>query len=431
MANAPFRATLFAYQVGFGDAFLLRFSYADGRRRHMLIDFGTTSLPENATADHMVRVAKDITDKCNEPGGKGLDVLVATHRHADHISGFATRPDGSGSGDIIRALKPSVVILPWTEAETAPLDWLGPEASALGQGLAARRATLEAMHETARQALAFVDTPGRKMPKAVADQLAFIGEDNLSNASAVKNLMTMGGRREYVFHGANPKLGRALPGIKVHVLGPPTLRQTDTIRKQRSRDEDEFWHFAPKRLAEASAANAAGGLFPGAATFDRLPTEHRWLTRRIDEANAELMLGLVRALDKQMNNTSVILLFKAGSKSLLFPGDAQWENWAFALQSPMAPLLDDVDLYKVGHHGSLNATPHSMWNRFRKRGPASQAKRLTSVLSTKQGKHGSEAKKTEVPRRTLVTALQSESTLHSTESLPENALYKEIEIDLR
>ena len=41
---APVSATLFAYQVGFGDCFLLRFTYADDTRRHILIDFGTTGL---------------------------------------------------------------------------------------------------------------------------------------------------------------------------------------------------------------------------------------------------------------------------------------------------------------------------------------------------------------------------------------------------
>jgi hypothetical protein len=33
-----------------------------------------------------------------------------------------------------------------------------------------------------------------------------------------------------------------------------------------------------------------------------------------------------------MNNTSVILFFEVGSKKLLFPGDAQIENWSYALE---------------------------------------------------------------------------------------------------
>ena len=151
----------------------------------------------------------------------------------------------------------------------------------------------------------------------------------------------------------------------------------------------------PQRFADAVGTRRSKPLFPGAGykPATRLFTEQRWLAHRIDELNGEVMLSLVRALDKQMNNTSVILLMRAGSKSLLFPGDAQIENWQYALQSPMAPLLADVDLYKVGHHGSRNATPRSMWNKFTKRGGASKQNRMTSVLSTKHGKHGSVARR--------------------------------------
>jgi hypothetical protein len=55
---------------------------------------------------------------------------------------------------------------------------------------------------------------------------------------------------------------------------------------------------------------------------------------------------------------------------LLFPGDAQIENWAYALSEPtdlhgMKKLLADVDLYKVGNHGSRNATPRTLWDGFK------------------------------------------------------------------
>ena len=427
----PLHATLFAYQVGFGDCFLLRLEYDEGPRRHVLIDFGTTSLPEGAPSDHMIRVARDIDGRCRD-GGDGLDVVVATHRHADHISGFATRGDGAGSGDVIAALSPKLVIQPWTEAPDAPVDWTGPAGSDRGLAFAAHRSSLAAMHRASEAALGFVARARGSLAPAVAAQIAFIGEDNLSNASAVRNLQEMSQRHEYVFHGCALDLSAVLPGVTVDVLGPPTLGQTETIRKQRASDAEEFWQLAARRLDGAVARDGARPLFPNAdyEPATRMLTEYRWLQRRIDETNGELALSLVRSLDKQMNNTSVILVLRIGTKTLLFPGDAQIENWRYALQSPLAALLDDVDVYKVGHHGSLNATPRSMWGRLRKRGPRSRRDRLTSVVSTKHGKHGSEKAHTEVPRRTLMNELGSLSDLHSTETLAAGDLFEAIEIPL-
>ena len=42
---------------------------------------------------------------------------------------------------------------------------------------------------------------------------------------------------------------------------------------------------------------------------------------------------IVRAMDGALNNTSVILLMQVGKKKFLFPGDAQWENWEYALRA--------------------------------------------------------------------------------------------------
>ena len=104
----PTEFTLRAYQVGFGDCFLLTFHYpAHGTKaafqRHLLIDFGSTGKPKAAEGNLLLRVAEDIRKECN---GK-LHAVIATHRHKDHISGFATAPNGKGSGDIIRSSSPT------------------------------------------------------------------------------------------------------------------------------------------------------------------------------------------------------------------------------------------------------------------------------------------------------------------------------------
>ena len=96
-----------------------------------------------------------------------------------------------------------------------------------------------------------------------------------------------------------------------------------------------------------------------------LPGRDRWLVYRARNMQAEQLLQIVTELDDAMNNTSVILVFDMGGKRLLFPGDAQIENWQYALQNPAnRQLLASVNLYKVGHHGSRNATPKSLWKLF-------------------------------------------------------------------
>ena len=427
MPDIPTSATIFAYQVGFGDCFLLRFNYPD-RKRHVLIDFGTTGLPESAANDQLLKIAKDIADKC----GGSLDAVVATHRHADHISGFATKANGLGSGDEIRKLKPTVVLQPWTEDPKLATNAKGPASSVSNTRKQGVSRALADMHKISEQVVQMLDRTKNAVQKELVPELRFIGEDNLANVSAVKNLATMSRKPIYTFCGGTSGLDGILPGVKTHVLGPPTLLQTDTISRQRSKDPDEFWQLQAKRLGdEAGIALGEEPLFPNdvAARGGKLPMYARWLAYRLKQASSDQTLQLVRALDKQMNNTSLILLFETKTKKLLFPGDAQIENWQYALgQEKFQKLLADVDVYKVGHHGSLNATPRSMWDLFKNKGAPNKKGRLKSVLSTKPGKHGSVASRTEVPRATLLKELSSHSELHSTDKLADGELFETIEI---
>jgi hypothetical protein len=140
------------------------------------------------------------------------------------------------------------------------------------------------------------------------------------------------------------------------------------------------------------------------------PQYARWLIRRLSSLRGEQLLEMVRVLDDVLNNTSLILLFEAGDQKLLFPGDAQLENWSYALQQGSTrDLLKDATLYKVGHHGSRNATPKSMWTMI-------ENKKLKAIVSTKPGKHGKTDRQTEVPRATLIEALK-QYELHSTQDM--------------
>jgi hypothetical protein len=426
-ATAPEKLTLRAYQVGFGDCFLLTFHYSK-KDRHVLIDFGSTGQPKTAPADLMVQVANDIKAQC---GGK-LDAVVATHRHKDHISGFATSK-GKGSGDIIASCNPTVVIQPWTEDPDAQPDATQQTRLSATKSAASKSFinALDSMHAVSESLLLEIQRLRSGISRTTFNQLAFLGEDNLSNKSAVENLMKMGKRHYYVNAGSPSGLGSILPGVKTWVLGPPTVAQSQAVTKMRSKDPDEFWHLLG--LAGRSLKPGNGRLFPNAETYAAPPAQTRWLIRRMQSLRGEQMLELVRALDDVMNNTSVILLFQAGNKKFLFPGDAQLENWAYALsQEKNRKLLADVNLYKVGHHGSLNATPKSLWALFANRSTSASATRLQCVVSTMTGKHGTSSKGTEVPRTRLVEELKHLSSYFTTQELKgKKRIRMDLEFDLK
>ena len=412
------------YQVGFGDCFLLTFRYPGRTKpRHVLIDFGTTAAPSGSPARLLGRIADDI----RKTVGKDPFAVVATHRHRDHIAGFDPGSNGKGPGAIIAALKPQCVVQPWTEQPDLAVDAKAPPGF---KGLAARQETLASLQAIAKHAVeeALPTLQRSFQHTATAEQLAFIGEDNVSNAGAVRNLMQMG-PNDYVYAGKVTKLARFLPGVKVTVLGPPTVKQHASVRKERARDPDEFWSLQGKAfgLDSGSDSTARAALFPGhaRATGGSAPRWARWIIKSLRSAHGDQLLELVRSLDTAMNNTSVILLFEFGGHRFLFPGDAQIENWEYALgQKKFTDLLKNVTVYKVGHHGSLNATPKTLWKEWYPQGakPLAIDQRMTSFMSTKAGKHGSVASGTEVPRAKLVTALKKWTRLHSTQEL-EEALY--------
>lgn len=459
----PTALTLRAYQVGFGDCFLLSFKYPkakgkDEHERHVLIDFGSTGMPEGvSSSEQMMKVAEDIKERT---GGK-LNMVVASHRHKDHISGFTTKEDGSGTGDVIASLQPDIVVQPWTEDPDAkdPVIKEKKKATKGKKTLLSDRAMaatpmyvrslddMNALAEAAYAEVMHLSSSKFRLPlnEDLADQIAFLSEDNsLPNRLAVANLAGMG-ENHYVNYGYDLDLTKVLPGVKANFLGPPNLDQHAEIQKERADDKNEFWMLqaAAKGFWQLQAttgqmmkdfSGSNNRLFPDADVYqDFFPSHDRWFIRQLRKLRGQQLQGLVRILDKAMNNTSVILLLEVGGKKLLFPGDAQIENWEYALKTgDNLKLLQDVHLYKVGHHGSRNATPRTLWKNFgQKREEGQKGERLRTVVSTMKGKHGHAKSHTEVPRATLVNELRKLSDCTTTEAAAKaRELFVDIEVAL-
>jgi hypothetical protein len=81
----------------------------------------------------------------------------------------------------------------------------------------------------------------------------------------------------------------------------------------------------------------------------------------LDDLSTSSALLAAAALEKAVNNTSLMLAFEIGDATLLFPGDSQWGSWRINLEDDQArALLTRTSFYKVGHHGSHNANPKSL-----------------------------------------------------------------------
>ena len=400
--KTPNKASVTMYNVGFGDCYLLTFEYAGGECRRVLIDCGSTSERKS----HMSRVVDRLIKDCDGH----VDAVVATHRHKDHISTFGLK----GLGKKLESLNPEVVIQPWTEhpdAKEAALE--APEV--FTSGAAKHMMGLDVAQNFALYLTEHADRVLAAATSRTRGHLTRIASLSIPNKKAILCLTRMGKKHAYVHAGSKSGLEKLLPGVRVTVLGPPTLKQSENIRKQTQWNEAEFWklQIGVAAASKSNTATARGNsiIFSKAKTdsIARAKSYVKWVIRELDNAQLHNAQRIVRALDDAINNTSVILLFEFGNKRLLFSGDAQLENWQYALGNrTYKSRLRQTSLYKVGHHGSTNATPQTLWALFRRRNARRQ--RLITLLSTEKHHHN------KVPRESLVKALQKETAYHTTMS---------------
>lgn len=353
--------TVRMYNVGFGDCFLL---LIPGRERtaKVLVDCGSHFL--GAGPRPIEDVARQVVEDVAEDGRPRIDVVVASHRHQDHVSGFTARAWAD--------VEVGEVWMPWTED---PEDDLAEEIRLQQHGLAA--AIQRAVEDPTLATIA--DEHDLELTRAIA-------LNSLTNDKAMRTLhFGFAGRpRRRFLSRLNEPLGRvrALPGVTVHVLGPS--RDPRVIAKMRPPSKESFL-----RLFAAGGDVAAAGSLPFDADWSISVEEFR-----ADPAFGRLqpggqVVGMLRkltrdgvvhsaaSLEDAVNNTSLMLAFQVGRSLLLFPGDSQWGTWELLLEDAKARrLLSRTTFYKVGHHGSHNASPVSYVEGL-------AADRLTAAISVR------------------------------------------------
>lgn len=381
-------ATVRMYRLNeLGDCFLLAFG-ADGAKSRMLIDCGSFR-----NGKPSVDRLKAIVDAIGtELGGAPLDVIVGTHQHNDHLSGFVHCKDkfkGFGAKQV------------W-------LSWLDDPADIDAKKIGKDHANLHLALTEARQALTgpMAGAVGSHVREVLDDVLGFYGAalgaagPPVVPADGVKVLKSLG-ETKYLNPGEIIDMPGMPPGsVRIYVLGPP--REHDLLYDKDPKKGESYDHSlaasALSARALAAHAESAKKLVDAIGNRKRSPTgdEIQYpfgdsfkksgndlkrgsfktlirhyrsnveaLPRRIDDDWLDQAESLALYLDAFTNNSSLTLAIELveSGKVLLFAADAQtgnWLSWSTVKWEKAGVTLDDLlartVLYKVGHHASHNAT---------------------------------------------------------------------------
>ena len=357
------------YNVGFGDSFLLRIP-TDGGERRMLVDCGYHSQGQGKFTDQgLVNQIKEDLE------GQPLDVVIATHRHQDHISGF-------GEKDLWTDIFVEEVWLPFTakpeavdeepnlKAWNGLMETVGRLWDTAGNLTAAAASALAARDPNERAAAAFMlwnaraNTPGienllhgLKRPDGRQAKRRFLPED----------------KTRYPSRLVTP----ALPGVTTYVLGPPT---DPKFRKKQK--VPSSWGFEMSASGDLPSEDIASFSKEWRIPMDRLPSKRPFHDKTLQSIRLfnDDLLYTATALEGFINGESLVLVLEIGNARLLLPGDAEVGAWTTILNSPEAlALAAGATFVKIGHHGSHNATPMTFIREH-------LATKIPAVISTQEGK---------------------------------------------
>ncbi|MEM5473854.1 MBL fold metallo-hydrolase [Hoeflea sp. AS60] len=385
------KLTVRHYCQGIGDSHLLTFSKPDGSPFRMLIDCGVHSSVSGGSK-LIQAIAADIKEAC---GGK-LDVLVVTHEHWDHVSGFLY------AAEIFKTISVGEVWMAWSENPGDPdavaLDKFKGAAITALQG-ASRRLDAETAEEKG-----FVAGLRDGMQSLLGFQFGAAGERVRAARDAASGLSKKQ-PPSYFGPETQPFIIPGLTNVRVYVLGPPRDRKALRLEEKAS----EMYPLAERLTASLAATEGpadgggdslspfeshigeplsgaiSGNLASTITEFvqahyvkslpatgpkpridDVVVRDQSW--RRIDADWLGVAADLAMQLDRGVNNTSLVLAFELvdSGRVFLFPGDAQIGNWLSWQDSSWevggstvhaADLLGRTVFLKVAHHGSQNATP--------------------------------------------------------------------------
>jgi chitodextrinase len=373
-----------------GDCFLLQFQKAGNTTFNMMIDCGGIK----TTSALVTPCVQDIKTACN---GK-LDLLIVTHQHEDHISGFNL------ARSVFDTIKVDQVWMSWVEDKSDPVAQIlkkkyGKKLKELKKTTSLAVTALKQHNKHDGQVKGLKGAANARQ-KSMEQTLALLEFEEgmsqgrglagrLTNENAMDYVKGKGKSMQYRMPGEVLKNMSGAEGIKFYILGPP--RDPDLKYLKIEMDEADMYSLATKdNKAETEQPNDERILQSGitlqknSSPFGEAyklsgkeksqflrkynSSDQKWRQIETDWLDAGSEVAL--ALTSLTNNTSLAMAleFENSGVVILLPADAQSGNWASWHRKEVMDslktkggkntdeLLANTVFYKVGHHLSHNGT---------------------------------------------------------------------------
>ncbi len=388
------------YRQGHGDCFLLAFPTDKERPFYVLIDCGYK--PGSNVAFGLAKIS-DIVADIGEATGNHIDLVILTHEHQDHVNGIWKK-----GTPYFEDIKIGAAWLAWTEDPKDQLandlrkrhhdQLLGLVAARNRLALEARGAALGRLDDLLSLELGFGINETEDFAAAAKDPAKSL------NKQAMKLVKDKAGAKtKYIVPFEEILRLPGVEGVRIFAFGPP--HDADLLADENPQGTEAFpghgFGAAMHRGSFFAAAQAGDAERPGIQPFAKrfgIPVAEAFTSdpsrdffkrfydkpsaagndskpevaddaefRRIDTDWLYCAEDLALVLNKGINNTSLALAFELekSGKVLLFIGDAQrgnWKSWTAGSwqegdkKITIRDLMARTVLYKVGHHGSHNAT---------------------------------------------------------------------------
>ncbi len=331
-----------AYKVGCGDCIFIRVPDKD-RPFHILIDCG--NFFGNSSAElkkAMKNVEELLNDEVVPEDRRGhLDLIVATHRHWDHIKGFES------ALKVFKKIKVEHIWLPIAMKEDHP------------EGL-----QLRALQNQVEEVIKRIESdPDFSLSPGLFSLMQMMSLSTKEASKALTSLIPShhGIKPIFVYRGfekdfSTQEKEKALlkfkdSKTKLHVLAPEKNIDKSYVEgawgfsETLEKGKQLVKKFVPVKQRIKTPTNISS------LEFQQLKTHLKYAS----------LLAAVTS-NHVINNTSVVLLLEWKGNRLVFAGDAEHESWSLIWKKAKSKIKKPIDFLKVSHHGSINGTPFDIKN---------------------------------------------------------------------